>query len=91
MASKQRGKPESASTPARDAAEVPDTQDGAEAPEATSGDNEDDVRRKFRESLERKRHQHRDQLAEGTGKASQKIQEGLAPTTGRRSFRRKSG
>ncbi|MGW0231894.1 DUF5302 domain-containing protein [Actinopolymorpha singaporensis] len=91
MASKQRGKPESASTPAPDAAEVPDTQDGAEAPEATNGDSEDDVRRKFRESLERKRHQHRDQLAEGTGKASQKIQEGLAPTTGRRSFRRKSG
>ncbi|MET9019739.1 DUF5302 domain-containing protein [Actinopolymorpha sp. NPDC004070] len=91
MASKQRGKPETASKPARDADEVPGTQDGAEAPEATSGDAEDDVRRKFRESLERKRHQHREQTADGTGKASQKIQEGLAPPTGRRSFRRKSG
>ena len=74
--------------------EDPDSPKAAEAPEPETAEveeSDDDVRRKFRESLDRKRHQHKEQLDSGSGKASQKIQDGLAPTTGRRSFRRKSG
>lgn len=53
---------------------------------------EDDVRRKFRETLQRKQHQHRARhLADGAASAGPKVREGLGPVRGRREFRRKSG
>jgi hypothetical protein len=66
-----------------------------EAAEAHHGDGEakpdlDEVKRKFREALERKRQVH----AEGQGKGGQdtgKIHGAHGPAASRRSFRRKSG
>jgi hypothetical protein len=53
---------------------------------------EDDVRRKFRETLQRKQQHHQARhLAGGTAFAGPKVREGLGPARGRREFRRKSG
>jgi hypothetical protein len=52
---------------------------------------EDDVKRKFREVLDRKRGQHSDQGAAGEGKDPSKIHGAHGPARSQRSFRRKSG
>ncbi len=52
---------------------------------------EDDMRRKFREALERKQHQHAAGTAEGDDKDQSKVHEAHGPASSRRSFRRKSG
>ena len=70
-------------------------QAAAEPAEAQHGDGEarpdlDEVKRKFREALDRKRQAH----AEGQGKGGQdtgKIHGAHGPAASRRSFRRKSG
>ncbi|MEQ7010660.1 DUF5302 domain-containing protein [Actinopolymorpha sp. B17G11] len=60
--------------------------------DAGSADPSDDVRRKFRESLQRKQKQQGEhRSADGSGKGGSKVHDGFGPTTGRRSFRRKSG
>jgi hypothetical protein len=50
----------------------------------------DDVKRKFREALERKREQHAHANADGT-QATGKVHDAHGPASSRRSFRRKSG
>ena len=52
---------------------------------------EDDVRRKFREALDRKRGQHADGSTGSEGKDPSKIHAAHGPAQSRRSFRRKSG
>jgi hypothetical protein len=52
---------------------------------------DDDVRRKFREALERKQHQHAAGNAEGDAKDPSKVHDAHGPASSRRSFRRKSG
>ncbi len=54
-------------------------------------DAEDDAKRKFREALERKRHQHGDHGAGGTGPGSSKIHGEHGKASAKRTFRRKSG
>jgi hypothetical protein len=54
----------------------------------------DEVKRKFREALERKRGAHASANADGDGDGSHgtgKVQGSHGPATSRRSFRRKSG
>jgi hypothetical protein len=50
----------------------------------------DDVKRKFREALDRKRAGHGGDTA-GTGKSQDKVHGAHGPASSRRSFRRKSG
>jgi len=61
------------------------------AEEAAERGAEDDVRRKFREALERKQHQHAAGNAAGDGRDPSKVHEAHGPAASRRSFRRKSG
>jgi hypothetical protein len=63
---------------------TPDPDTGAGKPEI------DDVKRKFREALERKREQHAHANADGT-QATGKVHDAHGPASSRRSFRRKSG
>lgn len=53
-------------------------------------DAEDDVKRKFREALERKNAQA-DKKAESSARDSSKVHGKHGPAGGRRTFRRKSG
>jgi Family of unknown function (DUF5302) len=53
--------------------------------------SEDELKRKFREALERKRLAQTDAGAGGKGKNSSKIHGAHGPVGGKRSFRRKSG
>ena len=50
----------------------------------------DDLKRKFREALDRKKDQHATANAEGT-QATGKVHDAHGPASSRRSFRRKSG
>jgi hypothetical protein len=50
----------------------------------------DDVKRKFREALERKRDQHAHASGEGA-RGTGKLHDAHGPASSRRSFRRKSG
>lgn len=59
-------------------------------PDRTEG-SEDDVKRKFREALDRKRGRRGDQKAEGASKDSSKVHGTHGPVGTPRSFRRKSG
>lgn len=52
---------------------------------------EDDVKRRFREALERKHAQHADANADNHERGSAKIRSTHGPARNRRSFRRKSG
>lgn len=84
----------------QDATEAPAYQAEAEqaeaepATEAQDGDGAkpdiDEVKRKFREALDRKREAHADGQGRG-GQDSGKIHGAHGPAGGRRSFRRKSG
>ena len=68
-------------------------QEGASpAPEpAAEPEPEDDVRKRFREALDRKRGDHADRAAAGEGRDPSKIHGAHGPARSRRSFRRKSG
>ncbi|MEQ4207971.1 DUF5302 domain-containing protein [Actinopolymorpha sp. B9G3] len=87
--------PKNSATPEPVAESDPDSAaeaSAAGAGDAGSADPSDDVRRKFRESLQRKQKQQGEhRSAEGSGKGGSKVHDGFGPTTGRRSFRRKSG
>ena len=61
----------------------------AQEPEDTTPD--DELKRKFREALERKRVTQAETNAAGRGKDSSKIHGAHGPAGGKRSFRRKSG
>jgi hypothetical protein len=61
------------------------------SPEEQQDGTEDDVRRKFREALERKQQQQAAGAAEGDGKDPSKVHEAHGPAASRRAFRRKSG
>jgi hypothetical protein len=77
-----QGEPE----PVTEAAAAEPDGDGADAPKADI----DDVKRKFREALDRKREAH----SEGQGQAGRdpsKIHGAHGPASSRRNFRRKSG
>jgi Family of unknown function (DUF5302) len=52
---------------------------------------EDDLKRKFREALDRKRARQADGNAQQGGKGSGKVPSAHGPAQSRRSFRRKSG
>jgi hypothetical protein len=65
-------------------AETPDTSDNGGKPDM------DDVKRKFREALDRKRDMHAEGSASG-GRDQSKIHDAHGPARSRRDFRRKSG
>jgi ABC-type Na+ efflux pump permease subunit len=66
--------------------------EAAEAPEATpEADELEDVKRKFREALNRKNQSHAKDSASTGGKGTGKAQFAHGPASTRRSFRRKSG
>ncbi len=52
---------------------------------------EDEMKRKFREALARKKQAQADAGAGGGGRSSSKVRGTHGPVAGRRSFRRKSG
>ncbi|MEV0275489.1 DUF5302 domain-containing protein [Streptomyces sp. NPDC050610] len=52
---------------------------------------EDEMKRKFREALERKRGAHGEGASGGSGVSSSKIHGAHGPASTQRSFRRKSG
>ncbi len=68
-----------------------DTDAAAEAPGEEPDPAGDDLKRKFREALERKRAQQQDQGSGRQGTGTGKIHSTHGPAPGRRSFRRKSG
>ncbi|GHG52349.1 DUF5302 domain-containing protein [Streptomyces griseocarneus] len=57
----------------------------------SSGGGEDDVKRKFREALDRKRGKSGDAAASGQNRDGSKIHGTHGKAGGQRSFRRKSG
>ncbi|NUR86980.1 MAG: DUF5302 domain-containing protein [Nonomuraea sp.] len=64
----------------------------AETPEKEVGETpEDEMKRKFREALERKRNQRDEAGAGGRGGDPSKIHGTHGPAASKRSFRRKSG
>jgi Family of unknown function (DUF5302) len=83
------GRPVPKAPQAREAAEDEAAEDEAAAPEVARADPElDEMKRKFREALARKRGTHaRAEGADHTGK----VHGSHGPASGRRSFRRKSG
>ncbi|GAA0433926.1 hypothetical protein Acor_08230 [Acrocarpospora corrugata] len=66
-------------------------QDPADIAVAEGEEGEDELKRKFREALERKRQSQADRNAQGGGKGSSKIHGTHSVVGGKRSFRRKSG
>lgn len=65
---------------------------GPETPDAARGMEDDEVRRKFLETLQRKqRHHQARHLAGGASYAEPKLREGAGPARARREFRRKRG
>lgn len=60
-------------------------------PEDPTEDSEDELKRKFREALERKSAQEADAVSARGGKDAGKIHGAHGPARNRRSFRRKSG
>lgn len=78
-----------------DAEQAEAKQVDAEQADAHAADHEakpdlDDVKRQFREALDRKREQHANGTGQG-GRDAGKIHGSQGPATSRRSFRRKSG
>jgi hypothetical protein len=63
----------------------------ADAPEPEDETPDDELKRKFREALERKRLTQAETNATGRGKDASKIHGAHGPAGGKRSFRRKSG
>jgi hypothetical protein len=60
-------------------------------PAKRSESPEDDVKRKFREALERKRGQHPDKVGGEEGQDQSRVHGAHGPAARRREFRRKSG
>ena len=60
-------------------------------PEPAQDGEEDDVKRKFREALARKRGLQGEHGSNGKGTGASKIHGAHGPAAGQRSFRRKSG
>ena len=60
------------------------------APDGAGSGGLDDVKRKFREALDRKKGQHASGTADGA-QATGKVHDAHGPASSRRSFRRKSG
>ncbi|MEV0220989.1 DUF5302 domain-containing protein [Streptomyces sp. NPDC050704] len=58
---------------------------------ATDDDGQDDLKRKFREALERKRGKQADAAAQAGNTDASKIRGTHGPAASQRSFRRKSG
>lgn len=79
------------------AAEMPDIEDAepeghsAEDPAPKAQNAEDEVKRRFREALERKQEKNTTANAAASGKDSSKAHSTHGPAATRRSFRRKSG
>ncbi|GII76736.1 hypothetical protein Sru01_17180 [Sphaerisporangium rufum] len=63
----------------------------ADAPEPEDESPDDELKRKFREALERKRQGQADAGGTARGRDGSKIHGTHGPAGGRRSFRRKSG
>ena len=85
---------DSAPAETADGAETASAADGAGADAAAGADSEkpdiDEVKRKFREALDRKRQVHAEGQEQG-GRDPSKIHGAHGPAASRRSFRRKSG
>jgi hypothetical protein len=64
---------------------------GTEPESGGEPDSDDDLKRRFREALERKRAQHAEQGTDRRGTGQGKIHGPHGPAPSRRSFRRKSG
>ncbi|WP_344949112.1 DUF5302 domain-containing protein [Sphaerisporangium flaviroseum] len=60
-------------------------------PEAGTPEPEDELKRKFREALDRKRQSQAEGNAAGRSKDASKIHGAHGPAASKRSFRRKSG
>jgi hypothetical protein len=91
MAVEQSGaetSPDAADAAPPAAAATPDAQ--AQASEAKTAPDIDDVKRQFREALDRKRSAHASANADGT-QGTGKVHGSHGPAASRRSFRRKSG
>ncbi|MFI6865589.1 DUF5302 domain-containing protein [Nocardia sp. NPDC050406] len=65
------------------------TEDNQDKPE-TAAASADDIKRRFREALDRKQSQHQDGVG-GEGRGGSKIHGTHGPASNKRSFRRKSG
>lgn len=81
------------------AAQMPDTEPEDAAPEEQSAEDcapeeqsaQDEVKRKFREALERKQGKNAAANGSASGKDPSKVHSAHGPAASRRSFRRKSG
>ncbi|HEX6524079.1 MAG TPA: DUF5302 domain-containing protein [Streptosporangiaceae bacterium] len=82
--------PEAGDTAAGDAEARGTAAAPAPADDAAAKPELDDVKRKFREALDRKRQQHAHANADGAQDTG-KVQHAHGPASSRRSFRRKSG
>jgi hypothetical protein len=91
-AAEQAEAPAAADTPAEPAPAEPASAESASADHAGEGAKPDldEVKRKFREALEAKRHAHTEGSADN-GRDAGRIHGARGPAVGRRSFRRKSG
>jgi hypothetical protein len=65
--------------------------DAAPEPEGSEEDSEEEMKRRFREALERKRAMHADGNAAPAGKDAGKVHGARGLARSRRSFRRKTG
>jgi hypothetical protein len=65
--------------------------DAAPEPEGSGEDSEEEMKRRFREALERKRAEQADANAARGGKDTGKVHGVHGPAGNRRSFRRKTG
>jgi hypothetical protein len=103
-ATPEQAKPESAATETKDTAAAETEEGAATAAESAAGESAsgesataddakpelDDVKRKFREALDRKKEFHSEGQGKG-GHESGKVNGAHGPAASRRSFRRKSG
>jgi hypothetical protein len=74
--------------------EMPDAEDEEQSAEVAAPDElsaEDEVKRRFREALERKQEKNAAVNGSVTGKDPSKVHSAHGPAASRRSFRRKSG
>jgi hypothetical protein len=93
-ATSEQAEPESAATETDDVAEAETDESAAPAAESATADGAkaelDDVKRKFREALDRKKAFHTEGQGKG-GHESGKVNGAHGPAASRRNFRRKSG
>ncbi|HEY8458591.1 MAG TPA: DUF5302 domain-containing protein [Actinopolymorphaceae bacterium] len=85
----RRGRASKAASASATTEPAPDA--GENSRDNGNASSEDDVRQRFRETLERKRRRQTERPSVGGGKSGSKVHDGFRPTLGRRSFRRKSG